>query len=64
MSDSNTFFDPLAKRVTNSIDCEELAVTSAYVYPVQTPVPPTPGPRPQQDLDWCVFFLSWYKFNC
>ena len=35
-------FEPLAKKVTNSINCEELAAASAYVYPEQPHVPPTP----------------------
>ena len=48
-------FEPLAKRVTDSINCEELAATSAYVDPEQPPVPPIPGSDPQQELGWCVF---------
>ena len=66
MSDSNECFDilgdskpysfgPLAKQVTESINYEELAAGSAYVDPGQPSVPPTPGPCPQQELDWCVF---------
>jgi len=37
-------FEPLAKKVTDSINCEELAAASTYVHPEQPPVPPTPGP--------------------
>jgi len=48
-------FEPLAKKVTDSLNCEELAAASAYVDPEQLPVPPTPGAGPQQELDWCVF---------
>ena len=44
-------FEPLAKKVTDSINCEELAAATAYV----DPEPPTPGP--QQELDWCVLLL-------
>jgi len=36
--------EPLAKNVTDNINCEELAGASAYVDPDQPPVPPTPGP--------------------
>jgi len=46
-------FEPLAKRVTDSIICKELAAASADVDLDQPPVPQTPGP--QQELDWCVF---------
>ena len=35
-------FDQLAKKVMDSINCEELAATSADVDPEQPPVPPTP----------------------
>ena len=48
-------FEPLAKKLTDSINCEELAVGSADVDPEQPPMPPTPGPGPQQVLDCCVF---------
>ena len=48
-------FEPLAKRVTDSINSEELAAASADVDLEQPPVPPTPGPGPQQQLDWRVF---------
>ena len=48
-------FEPLAKKVTDSLNGEELAAASAYVDPEQLPVPPTPGAGPQQELDWCVF---------
>jgi len=34
-------FEPLAKKVTDSINCEELAAASAYVDIEQPPVPPT-----------------------
>jgi len=37
---------PLAKKVTDSINCEELAAATYFA---------TPGPDPQQELDWCVF---------
>jgi len=49
-------FEPLAKKVTDSINYEELAAASADVDPEEPPVPPTPGPNPQQELDWCVPF--------
>jgi len=48
-------FEPLAKKVTDSINREELDAASAYVDPDQPSVPPTLGPGPQQELDWCVF---------
>jgi len=48
-------FEPLTKKVTDSINCEELAAASAYVDPEQPTVPLTPGPSPQQELDLCVF---------
>jgi len=48
-------FEPLAKTVTDSINCEELVAESAYVDPEQSLVPPTPGPDLQQEMDWCVF---------
>ena len=35
-------FEPQAKKVTDSINCEELAAASAYMDPEQPPVPPTP----------------------
>jgi len=35
-------FEPLAKKVTDSINCEELAATSADVDLEQPPVPPAP----------------------
>ena len=64
MSDSDESFDilrdiysfePLVEKVTESINCEELAAASAYMDPEQPPVPPTPGPGPQQEWDWYVF---------
>jgi len=42
------------KRVTDSINCEELAAASADVEPEQPPVSAPPGPSPQQELDWCI----------
>ena len=62
MSDSDECFDilkdikshklePLAKRVTDSINCEELTAASADVDLEQSPVPPLPGPGSQQELD-------------
>ena len=48
-------FESLAKKVTDSINCEELAAASADVDPEQPPVPLKPSPGPQQELDWCVF---------
>ena len=48
-------FEPLAEKVTDSINCEELAAASVYVDLDQPPVPPTAGPGLQQELDWCVF---------
>jgi len=44
-------FEPLAKKVTDSINCEELAAACVYVDPEQL----TPSPSPQHELDWCVF---------
>jgi len=66
MSDSDESFDilgdiehysyePLAKKVTDSINCEKLAASSAYADLEQPPVSPTYGPGPQQELDWRVF---------
>ena len=46
-------FEPLVKKVTDSINSNELAAAGAYMDPEQPPVPPTPAP--QQKLDWCVF---------
>jgi len=46
-------FEPLAKKVTDSIKCEELAAASAYMDPEQPPV--LLKPSPEQGLDWCVF---------
>jgi len=48
-------FESLAKKVTDSIYCEELAAVSAYLDPEQSPVPPTRGPSLQQELHCCVF---------
>jgi len=50
-------FEPLAKKVTGSINCEDLAAASADVDLEHPPVPQRPGPGPQQELDWCVFFV-------
>ena len=47
-------FEPLAKRVTDGINCEELAAASADVDLEQQSVPPKPGPG-LQELDWRVF---------
>jgi len=66
MSDSNKGFDilryikpysfePLMKKVTDSINCEELAAASADLDLEQPPLPLTPGSGPQQELDWCIF---------
>jgi len=63
MSDSDESFDilrdiysfePLVEKVTESINCEELAAASAYMDPEQPPVLPTPSSGPQQKLEWCV----------
>jgi len=40
-------FESLAKRVTDIINCEELAAAGAYGDPEQSPVQPTCGPGPQ-----------------
>jgi len=40
-------FESLAKKVTDSINCEELAAASGYVDPEQSPVQPTRGLGPQ-----------------
>ena len=47
--------EPLAKRVTDSVNCEELAAASADVNLEQPPLSPIPGPGLQQELDWRVF---------
>jgi len=56
---SPTTLNHSRKRVTESINCEELAAASAYVDLEQPPVPPTTDPGAQQlveqELDWCVF---------
>ncbi|KAK2141348.1 hypothetical protein LSH36_1114g00028 [Paralvinella palmiformis] len=55
MSDSDESFDilgdfkPLAKKVTDNINCEKLAAASAYVDPEQAP--PTHITGPQKELD-------------
>ena len=41
--------------VTDSTNCEKLAAASADMHLEQPPVPPKPGPSPQQELDWYVF---------
>ena len=41
-------FEPLANTITDSINCEELAASSAYVDLEQPPVPQTPNPDSQQ----------------
>jgi len=43
-------FEPLANKVTDSINCEELTVVSADVHLEQPMVPPTNGPGPQLNL--------------
>jgi len=48
-------FDPLAKKVNDSINCEELAAKSAYMDSEQAPEPPRLSSSPQKVLDWCVF---------
>jgi len=35
-------FEPVSKKITDSINCEELAAASADVAPEQPPVPSTP----------------------
>ena len=57
-------FGPLGKGVTDSINCEELAVATTDVDPEQTPVPPTPDPGPQQRVRMVCICLCWYQFNC
>jgi len=52
---SPTTLNHSRKRVTGSINCEELAAASADVHQEQPPVPQTSGPSLQQQLDWCVF---------
>jgi len=44
-------FEPLAKKVTDSINCDKLAAASADVDPKQPPLPLAPSPGPQQQLD-------------
>ena len=46
-------FEPPVNKVTDSINCEELAAASADIHLEQPSVPPLPGP--DQELDWCVF---------
>jgi len=48
-------FEPLVKKVTDSINCEEVAAASAYMDPDQKPVLLTCGPSPQLESDWWVF---------
>ena len=48
-------FEPLAKKVTDNINCEVLAAAGADMDLEQPPVPPTPSTGPQQELDWCVY---------
>ena len=48
-------FEQLAKRVIYSINCDELAATSADMDLEQPPVPQTPAPGSQQELNWRVF---------
>ena len=47
-------FEPLAKKITDFINFKELAESSADVNLELPPVPETPGPSPQQELDWCA----------
>ena len=65
MSDSDESFDLLrdikpynferpSKKVTDSINCAELAATSAGMDLEQPPVLLTPGFGLQQELDWCM----------
>jgi len=62
MSDSDEWFDILRdiksrvfiysrKKVTESINCEQLAAASAGVDLEQPPVPQISGPGPQQELE-------------
>jgi len=44
-------FEPFAKKVRDSIICEEVVASSADVDPGQLPVVPIAGPGPQQELD-------------
>jgi len=46
-------FERQMKKVIDSINCEALAAASAHMDPEQQPVPLIP--RPQQELDWCVY---------
>ena len=49
-------FESLVKKITDSINCEELAAASAYMDPEQPPVLSNPSRQvAQQQLDWCVF---------
>ena len=48
-------FESLAKKVTDSINCDELGAASVDVDLEQPPVPLTHGPGPQQELDLCVY---------
>jgi len=41
----------LTKKATDSINCDGLAAASADVDLEKPPVPPTPGPCPQKELD-------------
>jgi len=73
---SPTTMNHSRKRVACSINCEELAAASAGVGLDQPPVPPTSGPRTQQELDWCVFVCvgiclidksthwTWMRISC
>ena len=47
-------FEPLAKKVTDSISCEEIAAASAYIEPRAVTCAADTRSCPQQELDWCV----------
>jgi len=49
-------FEPLAKKVTDYINCDELAAASAYVDPEQSPVPPR-NPAPVHNKIWIGVYL-------
>ena len=48
-------FEPLVKKVTDSINCEELTAASAYLDQEQSAVPP--APVPVHNKSWIVAYL-------
>jgi len=55
------YFVPLAKKVANSINCEELVAASAYMDPEQPPVPTNIQPPSTTRVGLVCIYLCWYK---